>query len=148
VQEVAVAKDVVYLCGNQVMFGEFWYLSFLASSAQVSDHCLSRSLIGPALQLPTEYIRVLDAIGQIFHFYTSLMIGTRENFQEGKAQYLVDLLLRACNGGLRASGPRDHVFALFGVAADVQKLGIRVDYSRTVVQVFTRTPLSASLKVI
>jgi hypothetical protein len=137
VQEMAVAKEVLYMCGNRIMFEEFFLWAFFVFSAQSSDHWIGSSLMCPRLQLPSEYQRDLNTNGRFFQFCPSFMMGTRMNFKRGDPQCLLNLLFRASNIGIRASDPRDHVFALLGIAADAKELGIRVDYSHSVIQVFT-----------
>ena len=44
--------------------------------------------------------------------------------------------------GLDATDPRDHVFALLGMSADVAQLGITPDYSKSAAEVFTETAIA------
>lgn len=48
--------------------------------------------------------------------------------------------------GLQASMPADHVFGLFGVANDVEELGIRLDYNRDVADIYTEIASSCIKK--
>lgn len=45
-------------------------------------------------------------------------------------------------GGLQASMPADHVFGLFGVADDVEELGIHLDYNKDVADIYTEMAIS------
>lgn len=57
---------------------------------------------------------------------------------EERSNELWDLIhWNAFAGGLRATMPADHVFGLFGVATDVEELGIRLDYNRQVADIYT-----------
>jgi len=67
-------------------------------------------------------------------FYRLVDLVTRKE----NAPTLWELLLafKACSG--QATDPRDHVFALLGLASNARKLGIRPDYSLSVADYYTQ----------
>ncbi|RYP03650.1 hypothetical protein DL765_010435 [Monosporascus sp. GIB2] len=66
-----------------------------------------------------------------------LRLGTKEPlFRLLRASYV-----RAGTGGLKCKDPRDKVYGLLGIAADVAELGITPDYSKTADEVFEQVAL-------
>jgi hypothetical protein len=116
VQEFALAKEVVFVCGAMKMAGH----GGLEVVTQTWDLYGHETGIYPYL---------LD------HRPWSLL-QFRQNRRKGQELSLKHLLQIGAKSKLEASNPRDIVFALFGLAKDRDELGISVSYSKTVCHIY------------
>ncbi|KAJ0117518.1 Heterokaryon incompatibility protein 6 [Diaporthe amygdali] len=135
-QELVLANEILFTCSTWCISSEtlFTALRIIIKAMQVADSCdpLS-STQGTDNVLPSEkqWIRAKDTQ----QISICPMLDFRHD-RDGKKE-LWDLIdWNAVSGGLQASMPADHVFGLFGIATDVEELGIRLDYSRDVADIY------------
>lgn len=134
VQEVAVAGSVSFTCGDLA----------------VNEHCLHHAfrllrnfykwqLLNLKLDSPLHQLRERDPAPRAGLLATdptqpiNLLTIRRQN----KPLEMMSLLRRTY--GFDATDPRDRIFALMGIAADTEVLGLQVNYGKTTAQVYTET---------
>ncbi|KAJ4209633.1 hypothetical protein NW759_013489 [Fusarium solani] len=130
-QEVALAKEVVIVCGTKTM-----PLSIFKATLSVIDACYARYRFhNPETR---DFGRGLHS-----NFSYNLAMATRSRKLRGHQIYLDDLLFHHMDPPDRpfysATDPRDIVFGLLGVTTDNDRLGIQVDYRASMAEVFTAT---------
>jgi hypothetical protein len=134
VQEIAVARKIHYLCGQESAPGEL--IPTLVSAIENTALKEARNLIEDLIWEDggTAVIIKWDLEWNGTKFYRLVDLVTRKE----SAPTLWELLLafKACSG--QATDPRDHVFALLGLAGDAGKLGLRPDYSLSVADCYTQ----------
>ncbi|KAI8653485.1 HET domain-containing protein [Fusarium keratoplasticum] len=130
-QEVALAKEVVIVCGTKTM-----PLSMLEATLEVVDYCYT----GYRFHSPEtrDFGRGLHS-----NFSHNLAMEIRSQKLRGDKIPLDSLLFNGMAPPDRpfysATDPRDIVFGLLGVTTDNDRLGIRVDYRASMAEVFTAT---------
>ncbi|RSL50338.1 hypothetical protein CEP54_012002 [Fusarium duplospermum] len=130
-QEVALAKEVIIVCGTKTM-----PLEILEAALNVIDHCYARYRYqGPDTR---DFGRGLHS-----NFSYKLATQTRTMKLRGHQIHLDSLLYHHMAPPDRpfysATDPRDIIFGLLGVTTDNDRLGIQVDYRATMAEVFTAT---------
>jgi hypothetical protein len=141
VQEVAVPKEVTFMCG----FKRLQYRNFAAAILflarkrgnilrTVTAADLSDSLRGAALT---------TAISTYPSPALGVLIGARRKYQDiGEREPLIDLLTRGCvvasavRSDRQASDLRDRIYGLLGLSSDCDDLKIIPDYSKGVVETY------------
>lgn len=131
-QEVALAKEVVIVCGTRTT-----PLSIFEATLSILDDCYARYRYhNPATR---DFGRGLHS-----NFAYNLAMETRSQRLRGDDIQL-DILLFHHNMDppdrpfYSATDPRDIVFGLLGVTTDNDRLGIQIDYRASMAEVFTAT---------
>lgn len=141
-QEIAVAKNVIVACGNKKC-----PLEAFETTAVTMTHIITSSVTH--LMSTTSWVE-LTAQG------TSLtrspvaapalrMLKERRWYQTKVHRQLTWILTFARSTGatvltdtrLRATDPRDHIYALLGIASNTEQLGIIPDYNKSVEDIYT-----------
>ncbi|EPE30305.1 hypothetical protein GLAREA_13028 [Glarea lozoyensis ATCC 20868] len=116
-QEVVLNPDVTIMCG----YSEVPWNTFMAFVEGIQ-----RSK--PILQVsPDESTGYQQSLQRSF---------SRQQFARSSSQKMSDLLLQ--HRGLKASDPRDNVYALLGLASDMSKSKFLPDYSKSISEVYKR----------
>jgi hypothetical protein len=140
VQEISVAKEAKLLCGTIQLPLSHFVAAILFEPWHklrvIRSHSVQGALRGP-LMMP-----MLIARADV----CAALVGARRRWQgeTGNRDTLFELLIRTCLGNTAeisqwASNERDLVYGLLSMAADREKLGIKVDYQKSVEEVFTDT---------
>ncbi|OJD36684.1 ankyrin and het domain-containing protein [Diplodia corticola] len=128
-QEVALAKDAVLLCGDasihwQRFYTAFWMLCGLRdylNAAVVSPRVVTTANMATAAFLDAKLQNVGSAA------FSWVLAGSETPLR----QFLYFLGANADNSRLLASDHRDYYFALVGLASDAQQLKVRVNYEKS-----------------
>ncbi len=126
VQEVVLAKDVYVLCGR--MNASFAAL-LLGFAALFELPLLNASLQGA---LSSRIQNILPVLRCDPRLVQAALLGHNQDPQP-LGRRLLDVR------GMGASDPRDYVFALLGMASDVDQLDIYADYSKPCAEIYTET---------
>jgi hypothetical protein len=143
VQEVSLGSDVVFKCGEKM-------ISYDHLRAAVFFHVFYNwnMMKDPQFLNPMNLMRnlpILMALNAINVSPITNMLWARRKYQTqtaGKGESLYNLLKNhnvgvAKTTRLGATDPRDMVFGLLGLADDVAEMGIKADYNKTCVEVYT-----------
>ena len=143
-QEFSVASTVIIACGSKQV--EFPRLGAALQFLQMHHALMSRALYSRMLALDIQD-PVLEVKRKEFQAFsrTSIsgapnrLIGSRNRYQKQRPDYHSSLLelLSVMSKSAQATDPRDKIYGLLGLAPDGPELAIKVDYGRTVDQVFT-----------
>ena len=137
-QEISVAKGVVFLCGDAIVTDR-------AMNVAMKMFIYLQSIIAHDPDRRTEYQS---------RFVKKLTIRAEKvasrlpSSIQGKSTTLWQLMDRIYPTSIpgdftsRATDPRDLVYALLGIASDAEELGIEIDYSKSVQEVFTNTAVA------
>lgn len=135
-QEVMLAKEILFNWSTWCIESEllFTALRIIVKATQVAASC-------DPLSSEQQWLRAIDTQQMTI----CPMLDFRHD-RDGKNE-LWDLIhWNATSGGLQASMPADHVFGLFGIANDAEELGIRLNYSRDVADIYTELASSCIKK--
>ncbi|ETS76725.1 hypothetical protein PFICI_12112 [Pestalotiopsis fici W106-1] len=136
IQEVTLARNPILVCGNQSIS-----MYLLDAIVYAIRHCLRT--------VSRSWRQDSEEIWAKFQYFAWNISGTEFEVlpltirrQYGnKPVHLVDILVQKGVAPYRpwysASDPRDLVFALLGIVSDGTHLGLKVDYSCTIADVFT-----------
>ena len=121
IQEVTAAREIVVLCGSRRI---------------VWDNLVNANLVSSEYLL--YFQRELEG-GRIPNFSVShapsvMMSMVSKNAEAIQKCNLKSIIARVYTGShccIKASDPRDYVYALLGMAADARSLGLKVDYSKS-----------------
>ncbi|KAK3299463.1 heterokaryon incompatibility protein-domain-containing protein [Chaetomium fimeti] len=131
VQEIALARDGLVLCGTERVSLDAFdaalaAIFFCKNGDFTREHPRWRNF-GAKLDNNLFRLRGLVARRQ-----------RRRNHEAGLLEFLLsDFLAAPDRPFYEASDPRDIIFGLLGVAADTERLGLRPDYNQTVTEVYT-----------
>ena len=128
-QEVQHAKDVLIVCGEFGIPMDFLRRAFEAIAR-----------FGITTKLGELHSDAAKAIRSHVTFKPPEMFSATSPQTlrlPGKSRGLEGLI--AQSNGLNATDPRDHIFALLSMANDVEELGIQVNYTTPIADVFTET---------
>jgi hypothetical protein len=130
VQEVALTKEALVLCGEKSVSLDIFDATFLAVW-----HCKRSGLFN----LHPEY-KVFGS-GLVSTLYTIKALVTRRQHRRRVQIRLADFLFETGAAPDRpfysSSDPRDIAFALLGIVTDNESLGLSADYNMTLVEVFS-----------
>jgi hypothetical protein len=130
VQEFAVSKDVVFLCGDTTVGWEFF------SRALDTIAKYRRVIMEKANTLSAnDYRRLMNKLALIAG--ASRLFQIRSAYQEEWRMFSMWELLALKRFGMQASDSRDIVYALTGVAKDADGQHLYPDYTKQVQAVFT-----------
>ncbi|KAK3939377.1 hypothetical protein QBC46DRAFT_388075 [Diplogelasinospora grovesii] len=131
IQEVALAKDAVVMCGDRSVSLDMFDATFTAVWA-----CKTSGIFNLHPEYHGYGARLLSNM-----YGTSKPLITRSLRRRRDQIRLADILVELSAAPKRpfytASDPRDIVFGLLGVIDDRGKLGLRADYSMALVEVFS-----------
>lgn len=124
VQEVVLANKVYVICGNM---DTNWHLITLAFTAIVELPAIN-ALFHDALSKHLEPLRPLLRCDPKLIGAAIYGVG-----QEPKPlkQRMFEV------NGMKAIDPRDHIFSLLGMSSDAAEVGIRADYSKSCITIYT-----------
>ncbi|KAH8592030.1 heterokaryon incompatibility protein-domain-containing protein [Bisporella sp. PMI_857] len=145
VQEVALGREVEFRCGEKVITYEHlraallfhvFYNTYMTNGLQVS------SISGGAVESQTA--KLLEDLNLIDTAPIFSMLRARRKYQTRTGDMAETLFTLLRNNGicsadlnrLEATDPRDMIFGFFGLASDVDELGIKVDYGKSCVDLF------------
>ena len=145
-QEFSVASTLIIACGSK-------RLEFPQLGAGLQFLQLHHALMGETLYLRTLAFDIQDPMWEVkkkaFQDFNqnsisgapNRLIGSRNRYQKQRPDYHSSLLelLSIMSKSAQATDPRDKIYGLLGLAPDAPELSIKVDYRRTVHQVFTDT---------
>jgi Heterokaryon incompatibility protein (HET) len=130
VQEVAVASNPVFICGDRaVTWDDLQYVTF--KMFQYSLTMLLKSNPNDRHQLPLAPLAAMS--------FLSAMGGARAVKQQQKSNSLQEALIQLHH--FNATDPRDKIFALLGLATDAEDAVLNPDYNASVEEVYTNTAL-------
>lgn len=151
VQELAVAKECAFVCGEKSVPGAYFIAGFMFSILWITHELGPIQRAGSLLEiciaicrswwrnslscLQTVVKRQAEQRPIIPSPLAATTLGTRKKFQEQPGLSLKRQLVRAftltVDGGLEATDPRDRIYALLGIANDADDLNIRTQYDET-----------------
>ena len=143
-QEVSVARDVVFVCGKKrISMSHFTAAIFFLNIYTME---LLKPLQGGMILGPVERSAFQTFVAKIDTAASSIALGARRKYQGelGGPESLFQLLYRTSvvSSSLersQATDPKDRVYALLGISKDVLELGIRPNYSKTCERVYIDT---------
>ncbi|KAH6674810.1 heterokaryon incompatibility protein-domain-containing protein [Halenospora varia] len=133
VQEFAVGKNTIFLCGDTSLWWQFAYdaLKVLDRQKRVLLNTAFAGMIGGRA-----YVQSMDEMAVISSTLDLFKIRSEWN-HDRKAFSLWDLL-KLKDDGMQASDHRDIIYAMTGIAEDAQKQHLYPDYTKRVQDVFTQ----------
>jgi hypothetical protein len=135
-QEVSVAKDVRFFCGDSI--GTERAMLIAVNVFMHLQDAISR--IGPEQR--TEYqSRFIKNLSTRAAKVTNRLPSSSPRESMTLWQLMEAIYPTSIAGDVtsRATDPRDLIYALLGIASDAEELGIEIDYSKSVQEVFTET---------
>jgi hypothetical protein len=133
VQEFAVAKDTVFLCGDTRLWWQFAYdaLDALDKHKRILGNKTFAGMIGVK-----EYHRSMAELAVISS--TLRLFKIRSDLNDKKKMFSLWDLLKLKDDGMQASDHRDIIYAITGIAKDAQQEHLYPDYTKRVQDVFTQ----------
>ncbi|KAF5674635.1 heterokaryon incompatibility 6 OR allele [Fusarium circinatum] len=134
IQEFCLCPDTIFVCGSKTIPVDFVKLAVL----------LLQTAIGNMPQGDYEQLQPpempLERLSEVSSEPTARLFGCRSRHQKHKDDELYMLLRRLfVELETNATVHRDRIFALLGLAADAEKLGIQPDYEGSTEHVLTQT---------
>jgi len=127
VQEVAVAINPIFICGNRaVAWDDLASVSYL-----IYEHSLIRYLQNDSNSLQSTISATKGLLS------LTIMDCVRHAQQQGQPKTLQETLIQL--HGFNATDPRDKIFALLGLAADTGEVILDPDYTALAEEVYTNT---------
>lgn len=128
--------DAVASLFQRKWWGRIWVLQELALASRITIVCGRKRIDGPAaddvflhfLYSWDKHSEVLGRPPYMLDHRPWVQFMTRVRYVSGEAPSMKRLLRDAAEASLEATNPRDHVYALLGLAADRETLGIEIDY--------------------
>lgn len=137
IQEFCLCTDTVFVCGTRTVAVELIKLAVTILQMVVSNMLDGQF---PELQAPELPGKRLEDISEE---PLTRLFSCRSRQQNGRGDELHMLLRRIFVGhDTRATQHRDRVFALLGLAVDVEKLGIQIDYESSTERVLAQTVIA------
>ncbi|RBR14522.1 uncharacterized protein FIESC28_07651 [Fusarium coffeatum] len=134
IQEFCLCPDTVFVCGTRTVAVELIKLAVTILQMVVSNMLDGQF---PKLQEPE---LLSERLADISEEPITRLFSCRTRQQNGRGDELHMLLRRMFVGhDTRATQHRDRVFALLGLAVDVEELGIQVDYESPTERVLAQT---------
>jgi hypothetical protein len=130
VQEFAVSKDVVFLCGDVTVGWEFFSRALDTIGKYRRVIMEKEGTLGAS-----EYRKFMDKLALIAG--ASRLFQIRSTFQDDRNRFSMWALLALKRFGMQASDYRDIVYALTGIAKDAAVQHLYPDYTKRVQDVFT-----------
>ncbi|KAG5757579.1 hypothetical protein H9Q72_014279 [Fusarium xylarioides] len=134
IQEFCLCPDTIFVCGSKTIPVDFVKFAVL----------LLQTVIGNMPQGDYEQLQPpempLERLSEVSSEPTARLFGCRSRHQKHKDDELYMLLRRLfVELETNATVHRDRIFALLGLAADAEKLGIQPDYEGSTERVLTQT---------
>ncbi|KAF5594888.1 heterokaryon incompatibility 6 OR allele [Fusarium subglutinans] len=134
IQEFCLCPDTIFVCGSKTIPVDFVKFAVL----------LLQTAIGNMPQGDYEQLQPpempLERLSEVSSEPTARLFGCRSRHQKHKDDELYMLLRRLfVELETNATVHRDRIFALLGLAADTEKLGIQPDYERSTELILTQT---------
>lgn len=145
-QEFSVASTLIIACGSKRL--EFPRLGAGLQFLKLHHALMSRTLYSETLafdiQDPMWEVKrkaLQDFSQSSISGAPNCLIGSRNRYQKQRPGYHSSLLelLSIMSESAQATDPRDKIYGLLGLAPDAPELAIKVDYRRSVHEVFTDT---------
>jgi tetratricopeptide (TPR) repeat protein len=136
--------DAVASLFKRKWWGRIWVLQELALASRVTIFCGSKRIDEPSpdlafLSFLFSWDKHAEFIGKMPYMLDHrpwAQFMTRAHYLSGEIPLMKRLLKDAAEASLEATNPRDHVYALLGLAADREELGIEIDYRLPYEKVF------------
>jgi hypothetical protein len=162
-QEFSVARRVLFICGDKAVSGAVFEagLMFFKMQANSIAKLDSNTLLIESLDIgirggtldPDEdeesKRKRLEAESRIIYDldqHHTIFFSQRQQYQNNNRMHLLQLLLDISGLAhciaLYATDPRDIIFALLGLSTDADALGIRPDYTRSILQVYEQVAVA------
>ena len=134
IQEFCLCADTMFVCGTRTVAVELITFAVTILQMVISETPMGRYPELHPPHFPSERLR------DVSEEPISRLLSCRSRQQHGRKDELHMLLRRMFVGhDTRATQHRDRVFALLGLAVDVEKLGIQVDYECSTKRVLAQT---------
>jgi hypothetical protein len=155
-QEFSVARSVEFMCGDKVISADILQ-SALILIQLYNDAVMNEDSAVFAMERVFEgsFVGLENFVDDNRSMWTQeyntenqhrLMFQQRRFYQNNKPISLLDLLEFASgvetDAPLQASDPRDIIFALLGLSADADALGIKPDYTKSIRQVYEEVAIA------
>jgi hypothetical protein len=127
IQEFALAQKVRFLCGTV----QFHPTILTYSSKIINSHALWNINQISSTVLEAEFREAYHGMAGLLR-----MMIIRSRFKQGETQNLTELMM--INRAFKAADPRDKVYALLGLATDVDTSTFKLDYSEPYTTTFER----------
>ncbi|KAF5579831.1 heterokaryon incompatibility 6 OR allele [Fusarium pseudocircinatum] len=133
-QEFCLCPDTIFVCGSKTI-----PVDFVKSAVLLLQTAIGNMPQGDYQQLqPPEM--PLERLAEVSSEPTARLFGCRSRHQKHKDDELYMLLRRLyVELETNATVHRDRIFALLGLAADAEKLGIQPDYEGSTERILTQT---------
>jgi hypothetical protein len=147
-QELSVAKDYMFMCGQQMIPGDHFIAGYFFCAIWIANELRPLSRGGSLFWYPyrifriwwrngwpfmqTLLRRVLDDKPFTLSPRAATTLGTRRKVRRQQGMSLIAHLIRAftltSDAAIDASEPKDRIYALLGIASDAEQLAIRPEY--------------------
>jgi hypothetical protein len=148
-QELTVAPRALVICGNDTMpiehFDAGYAFQFIIMQWELAEYASPTSerqvggfTLGELRAAPTPWDLTKQTIPPS---ELASLLRDRRNYQRGEAQPALFQLLRSCyiGGGkltLDCQDPRDRIYGLLGITADIKEMDIIPDYSLSAMELY------------
>lgn len=128
--------DAVASLFKRKWWARIWVLQELALASRVTIFCGSKRIDEPTpddvfLTFLYSWDKHTEFIGRqpyMLDHRPWVQFMTRTSYVSGEIPLMKNLLKDAAESSLEATNPSDHIYALLGLAADREELGIEIDY--------------------
>lgn len=142
-QEVAVAKQILLVCGRSVLNGDQFIASLEAFSQDTEQSAKPLYWNSPEnIQMGQSWEWLEKLESEVMLRPAIGIFGTRKLLLSGVRHNLASLLHTRDMIGMQATDRRDYIYALLGIAADAEQLDLYPDYSKTWQDVFRDTAIA------
>ena len=129
VQEVVLAKKVYIVCGNMDTAFDMFMLAFTAMYELPVINAVFHDALSKHLQPLHPLYRSCDP----------RLLQAAIHGQNQEPQPLERRMLDV--NGMKATDPRDHILSLLGMVSDAAELGIRADYTKSCLAIYTEVAM-------
>jgi len=142
-QEVAVAKQILLVCGRSVLNGDQFMASLEAFGQDKEQSTKPLFWNSPEnIQMGQSWECLEKVESELMLGPATGIFGTRKLLLSGVRHNLAGLLHTRNLIGMQATDRRDYIHALLGIATDAEQLGLYPDYSKTWQDVFRDTTVA------
>jgi hypothetical protein len=136
--------DAVASLFKRKWWGRIWVLQELALASRVTIFCGSKRIDEPTpddvflsfLYSWDKHTKFTGKQPYMLDHRPWVQFMTRTSYVSGEIPLMKNLLKDAAESSLEATNPSDHIYALLGLAADREELGIKIDYQVPYEKVF------------
>jgi hypothetical protein len=136
--------DAVASLFKRKWWARIWVLQELALASRVTIYCGSKRIDEPTpddvfltfLYSWDKHAKFIGRQPYMLDHRPWVQFKTRTSYVYGEIPLMKNLLKDATESSLEATNPSDHIYALLGLAADREELGIEIDYRAPYEKVF------------